>query len=233
MIFIELSDYSLPPFGTGVGINEFYFNIKDGDVCAIVAANPDDACTFLRALAMLVSPIKGSYRYKGEYQDFKNYSRSLQIKKKIGYIAPDAALISNLTIRQNLLLNRFYHENDLHIQIDKKMRFLCESFDLSDKLDHRPASLNIMEIQSAIIVREICKDPEVLLLNRPEDFIGHSKFDFLTESFNRWIGQKLPVVFISYDRRLIRRFANRKILITNGTFGTLDINRNNGTNNGI
>jgi ABC-type polysaccharide/polyol phosphate transport system ATPase subunit len=43
------------------------------------------------------------------------------------------------------------------------------------------------------------------------------------EIFNTWIGKKKPVVFLSYDRRLIRRFANRKVLITKGTLTTIDV----------
>jgi hypothetical protein len=34
--------------------------------------------------------------------------------------------------------------------------------------------------------------------------------------------------FFSYDRRLIRRFANRKILITNGDLTTVEVKWSNG-----
>ena len=75
----------------------------------------------------------------------------------------------------------------------------------------------------AVVIREISKGPDVLLLDRPEDFIGHAKFDMLVQLFNDWINQRKPVVFVSFDRRLIRRFATRKILINNGSLTTVDI----------
>ena len=40
-----------------------------------------------------------------ERKDLKAYRDMLPCKQKIGYIAPDAALISNLTLRQNILVH--------------------------------------------------------------------------------------------------------------------------------
>lgn len=223
MYLIELSDYTLAPTGTGDGIKGFYFALSPGDVCAIEAQNPDDGHQFLRALATLAYPVKGTFRYKSRRLNLKNYKETLGCKKKIGYIAPDAALISNLTVRQNILIHRYYYENDLSIDLDDKLSAMCDTFGVCQKLDRRPADLNSMERQMAVVIREISKGPDVLLLDRPEDFIGHAKFDMLVQLFNDWINQRKPVVFVSFDRRLIRRFATRKILINNGSLTTVDI----------
>ncbi len=223
-----MSDYTLAPQGSGYGINGFYFALSSGDVCAVEAQNPDDANVFLRSVATLIKPVKGTYRYDGKRINMASYKEALNCKPKIGYIAPDAALISNLTIRQNILIQRYYRENDLTIDLDEKLQNLCDDFGICNKLDMRPADLNTMESQMAIVIREISKKPQVLLLDRPEDFIGHAKFDTLVEIFNDWITKEKPVVFLSYDRRLIRRFANRKILIANGALTTVDVKQSNG-----
>jgi ABC-type lipoprotein export system ATPase subunit len=228
MQLIEMSDYTLAPSGSGQGIYGFYLSVNQGDVCAVEAGAADDAHRFLRALATLVRPLKGTYRFKGSVVDLRNHKDSLRCKRQIGYIAPDAALISNLTLRQNLLLNKFYFENDLALPMDERACSLCEAFDLNDKLDKRPAALNLMESQAAIVIRELCKQPEILILNRPEDFLGHARFDQLAQLFNQWVDRRLPVVLWTHDRRLIRRYANRKILIANGSLTTLETRRNNG-----
>ncbi len=220
---IEMSDYTLVPRGSGYGIHGFYFSLSPGDVCAVDAQIPDDATLFLRSVATLVRPVKGTYRYDGHRINLSSYKEMLACKAKIGYVGPDAALISNLTIRQNILIQRYYRENDLTIDLDDKLQSLCDRLGVCRKLDMRPGDLNAMEIQMAIVIREISKNPQVLLLDRPEDFIGHAKFDILVEIFNNWIAKKRPVVFLSYDRRLIRRFANRKVLITKGSLTTIDV----------
>ena len=121
------------------------------------------------------------------------------------------------------MIRRFYFENTLSNQLDPETSELCMVFKIHDKLDQRPSVLNSMEVQAAIVIREMIKKPKVLLLNRPEDFIGHTNFDLLGKMLGDWIANRLPVVFLSYDRRLVRRFANRKILITNGSLTTITI----------
>ena len=201
----------------------FSFTLNAGDVCAIESPIPDDAQLFLRALATLVHPLKGTYVFKGRAHDLRKYGDMLCCKQKIGYVARDAALISNLSVRQNLLLQRYYHENQLDIDLGTDALLLCENFGLVEKLDKRPSELNTMEIQATIVIRELTKKAEVLLLSQPEDYIGHAKFDLLLTLFNRLISERLPIVFLSYDQRLVERFANRKVLINSGSLTTVAV----------
>lgn len=225
MQLIEMSDYTLAPIGSGHGIKGFYFALSAGDVCAIEAERPDDAHAFLRSLATLVYPLKGTYRFMGKKVNLKNYKELLVCKRKIGYIAHDAALISNLTVRQNILMHRYYFENDLTIDIDDNLHAMCDTFGVCRKLDNRPADLNSLERQIAIVIRELSKGPEVLLLDRPEDFIGHAQSEILGRMLDEWIDQRKPVVFVSFDRRLVRRFASRKIMIANGSLTSVDLRK--------
>lgn len=217
MHLLQLKNYTLTAQGSGGGLNDVSFSLDEGDVCAIESTNPDDAQLFLKALATLVRPLGGTYIFKGRPHDLKNYNEMLSCKKKIGYVARDAALISNLSLRQNLLLQRHYYENRLDIDLEPKALSLCGDFGLIEKLDQRPAELNTMEIQAAIVIRELTKKAEMLLLSQPEDFIGHAKFDLLVTLFNQLIDTRLPIVFLSYDQRLVERFANRQVVISNGS----------------
>jgi ABC-type lipoprotein export system ATPase subunit len=223
MPLIEMSDYCVRPMGSGYGLNHIYFSLGQGDLCTVESQNPDDAHLFMRALATLNMPSSGTYRFNGQTIDLHSQRKSLKCKRKIGYIAPDAALISNLTIRQNLLLMQYYFSNDLSIGLDERQQWLCQSFGIDAKMNQRPAGLNAREVQAAMIIREVIKKPQLLLLIHPEDFIGHDKFELITQIFNDWIAEGKPVVFHSYDRRLIRRYAKKKVIISNGTLTTIDI----------
>ncbi len=220
---LELSNYTLAARGLGDGIDGFYFSLNPGDVCVIDSQNPDDAHLFLRALATLVRPVKGIYTFMGRKHNLRRYEDMLCCKQKIGYVAPDAALISNLTVRQNLMLQRYYHEETLNIDLEKEVFDLCQAFGIADKLDKRPAVLQPMEVQAAIIVREVTKKPAFMLLGQPEDFVGHAKYKLIVEMFNRLVADRVPMVLLSYDRRLVRRYVNRKVLITNGSLTTVTV----------
>lgn len=216
MHLLELTHYTLAARGTGDGLSDVAFTLDEGDVCAVESANPDDAHLFLKALTTLIRPIRGNYIFKGKSHDLRNYREMLGCKKKIGYVSRDAALISNLSLRENLLLQRHYYENRFDIDLEAEVLSLCSDFELTEKLDKRPSELNTMETQAAIVIRELSKKAEMLLLSQPEDFIGHAKFDLLITLFNQLIDTHLPIVFLSYDQRLVDRFANRHVMISNG-----------------
>lgn len=223
MNLLELSDYTLAPAGSGNGISGFYFTLNPGDVCLIDSPQPDDANLFMRALATLVRPVKGVYTFMGRKHDLRRYEDMLCCKQKIGYVAPDAALISNLTIRQNLMLQRFYHEEQLDIDLAQNVLDMCVDFGIADKLDLRPAGLRPMEVQAAIIIREITKQPAFLLLGQPEDYVEHTRYDLMVQIFNQLVADRVPMVLRSHDQLLVRRYANRKVLITNGSLISVPI----------
>lgn len=220
---VELMDYTLPPTGAGHGIQGGYFALAQGDVCAIDSLQADDGHLFLRALATLVQPVKGVYVFKGQRHNLRRYGEMLCCRQKIGFMAPEATLISNMTVRQNLLLQRWYHEDSLDIDLNEEAMAMCDGLGIVDKLDKRPAALNGMEVQAAIIVRELTKRPEVLLIDQPETFVGHARFEAMGQVFKQLVADHLPIVFLSYDERLLGQYVNRKVIIANRSLTTVTV----------
>ena len=221
MQLIELSDYTLLPIGTGNGLNGFYFSLSEGDICSIDTDSPDDAHLLLRAVAMLDHAASGTYRFMGKKINFSDHRNLLSYKKKIGYVAIDASMISNMSIRENLLLMRYYFENSFFLDLSDNVKNLCAVFDIDDKLDMRPGKLRPTELRSAIVIRELAKSPDILLFERPEDFIRHEKFDLFVKLLKEMLLSGLPVVFISYDADFVKEFSNTKIIISNGNLTTV------------
>ena len=217
MFLIELSDYCLNATGSGNGLKNFYFTLSDGDICSIQTDSSDDAHIFLKALATLEYPVSGAYRFLGEAVNFSDYRELLPIKKKIGYIGQDSAMISNRTVRENMLLMRYYFENSLSPVLDENALKLCKLFNLQDKLDLRPGDLRPADLHIAIAIRELSKSVDVLLLDRPEDYFGYNRFALFKKITWDIIESGPAVVFFSHDLNFIETFSNVKILIKDGT----------------
>lgn len=216
MNLIELNDYSLAPSGSSCGLKPCRFAIGPSDVWAIEAGFIDDAHQFLRALATLNRPLSGTYRYRGQMIDFNDHQKLLELKRKIGFIAPDMGMISNRTVKENLLLMRYYDENSFAVTLDAKTIALCRQFDLYDKLDRRPGQLLPIEFRTAIAIREIVKPLELLLLDRPEDVVAHDRIDFFADLLQSVIDAGHPVVLYTNDQALVSRFATATLRIAKG-----------------
>ena len=217
MYLIEFSDYNLAAEGFGKGLKNIYFALSEGDYCSLQADSLDDARMFLKALATLVGPQTGTYRYMGETIDFSDYRNLLAFKRKIGYIGQDSAMLSNKTVRENMLLMRSYFENSLSLEIDEKALKLCKMFNIEDKLDFRPGTLRPVDLRIAIAIRELTKSFDVLLLELPEDYFGYDIFCHFNEILKDTLEYGHGVVFFSNNQDFIDDFANREVLITDGT----------------
>lgn len=226
MNLIQLDDYALPPAGEGHGLAPCSFSLATGDVGAIHTTATDDAYMFLRGLATLAAPTKGRYHYKQQRLDFSDYRNLLRIKRRIGYIAPDSGLISNRTVRENLLLMRYYEENSLNLTLDDEVTRLCDRFNLATKLDLRPGQLSPMEFRTAVAIREVTKPFEVLLLDRPEDIISHDRFEIFTDLLHKIVESRRPVVFFSKRPQLTKTFATCLIQLSSGSCLTATVKRN-------
>ena len=221
MYLVELSNFSLAAEGSGNGLKNIYFALSKGDSCSIQSDSTDDVHVFIKALATLVAPQVGTYRYMGENIDFADYRNLLPIKKKIGYIGQDSAMISNRTIRENLLLMLSYFNNSLSSTLSETVTNLCRVFNLYDKLDVRPGDLQPAELRMAIAVRELTKSFDVLLLERPEDYFGYNRLDLFSDILEDTLEQGHAVVFFSNDQYFNENFASRKILIAGGTLSRI------------
>jgi putative ABC transport system ATP-binding protein len=151
--------------------------------------------------------------------DLKDYRQCLDVKRQIGYVAPDAAMLSNQTLRQNLLLSRYYAENDLTIELDNTLDLLCRGAGLSRMLNRRPSVLSDGEVMKAIAVREVGKAPAVMLIDRPENFMKISENDYIFNHLKNMVGSGTAVVIVSRNSKM-NRLANRQLTMAGGEIRT-------------
>lgn len=217
MNLIELSHYSIYTKTMRQPFSPFDFCMGYGDAVSVSADSPDDVLAFFKALATIIPPLQGLYRYKDTILDFSDYRKLLTIKKNIGYITSHAALISNRTVRENLLLMRSYYDNTLAIDLDQQTRSLCQIFSLENKLELRPTMLTNHDYRYVVTVRELIKKPEILLLEYPEKYIGLKKLEAFNHIMSELLGKQMSIVFLSEYKHFIETFSKRKLVISQGT----------------
>ena len=218
---IKLSDYTLEPLGEGNGLKDVNFVLSKGEAFSIQADSLDDAHLLLRGVATLESPKSGQFFYKGEELKFSDYRSLLAYKKQVGYIASDAALISNRSMRDNLMLMRYYFEDSISIEMPREVIGLCRLFELKKRLDLKPPQLDPEEQRLFVIVRELSKNPEILLVERPGDFLMTKSFEALKGVFRNLIKTDLALVFLSVDEAFINEFSRKRISIKKGRVTTI------------
>lgn len=222
---IRLADYTLEALGDGSALRNFNLVFSKGDAFSIVTDSPDDAHHLLRGIATLEPPQSGRFLYKGEEIDFSDYRNLLPYKRKIGYIASDATLVTNRSIRDNLMLMRYYFEDSTSVEIPQELMELCAIFELDGSLDLRPHQLDPEEHRLCVIVRELSKNPEIVLVERPRVFLRTKFFEALKEILRDLMRKDLVLVFSETDKAFTSEFSNRIIAIHQGKVTTFSSGR--------
>jgi len=212
MYVAELTNYRIKYPDEDKILSADHFILSTGDTCSIDSDSANNAGLFLRALATLTGPASGTYRFMGETLNFSDYRRLLPFKRKIGYIGHDAAMLSNRTIRENFLLGRSYFENSLRISLDDWTKALCKTFNIAEKLDFRPGDISPAELRAAVMIRELIKPAELILIDRPESFIDDNQYNAFTDSIRSIIERRVSVVMYSTNN-FINRFSEKTIRI--------------------
>ncbi len=219
---IDIKDLALVSPGIPRHDDAHSLTVAHGDVITVVTDSPAEGRHLLRILATLERPVRGEYRFNGKMVDLNDYRECLAVKRQIGYVAPDAAMLSNRTLRENLLLSRIYSENDLTIDMDNTIDSLCRGTGLSRMLNRRPSVLSDRKLLKAIAVREMCKAPAVILIDRPENFMEISENDSILNHLKNMVGSRTAVVFISHHPEM-NGFANRQLTVADGDIRTTSV----------
>ena len=217
MTLVELTNYSFESRKSGQPFRPFDFSLTNGDVVSISTDSAEDALSFLKVMATLIPPLTGEYRYMQALLDFSNHRKLLEIKKNIGFITSHTALISNRSVRENLLLQRAYYTNSLSNKLDPQAQALCDLFAIENKLELRPADLTEHDYRCAVAVRELTKSPTVLLMGCPEKYIGIANMEAFNDILFDMLGGELGIVFLSEYKNFIETFSKRELVISEGT----------------
>ena len=219
---IEIRNLMLTSAGRSGHDDPCLLAVNRGDRIAVSTDTPAACRHLLRVLATLERPEEGEYLFKGAPVELKNYRDCLAVKRRIGYVAADTAMISNRTLRENFLLTRFYYENDLTIDIDETVKRLCKSAGLTGKLERRPSALSSVELLKAIAIREMAKAPLVMLIDQPEHFMQMTPDDRMFQHLKQMVQSGTAIVFHS-NNNAMTGLANRRLALADGTIRTIPV----------
>lgn len=173
--------------------------VPDGHMLCILGGSGSGKSLLLRTLAGLLQPYQGNVYYNDTDLYHCKEWKFLQLQRSTGFVFQDAALISNLSIYDNLALPLRYHYMMDEKMIRRRIIESIEDFGLEDKLQLRPAKLSIGNQKLVGLARALMLNPELIFYDEPL-----SNIDRLTAA---------KVMSLIVERQ--RTVQNTGLLITN------------------
>jgi ABC-2 type transport system ATP-binding protein len=190
------------------------FQVKPGEVLAMVGANGAGKSTLLRILTTLLIPTRG----RAEVCGFDVARNPAKVRLQIGYhTGGDACFYSRLTARENLLL--FAGLNNLSsAAASQRIAELTEPFGLGHLLDRPVRALSTGNVHRLGLARAMLHRPSVLILDEPT----RSLDPLAAAEFRRFLLQEIvgghgtTMIFASHTLAEVEQLAGKIAVLDSG-----------------
>lgn len=167
-----------------------------GESYIILGTSGSGKSVLLKLLSGLLAPQKGSVEIGGI--DLATASKeTLQgLRTKMGFVFQDAALISNMSIFDNIALPLRYHkglgEPEVQTRVSEKMTL----FEVDRRYDRSiPARISLGMRKRAALARALVLEPQLLFLDEPAVGLGVEAGNLIATIFSGY-PERTPVTIV-------------------------------------
>lgn len=223
-----MSDYILEMnniakiYGNGVVANsEVFFNLKKGEIHALVGENGAGKSTLMKILFGMEAPSRGEILLKGRPMKFSDSKEA--IANGIGMVHQHFMLVESFSVAQNIVLG-MEPQKGLFVNEEKAVSFtgeISKKYNLSVNPKEITRNLPVGVKQKVEILKALARGAEILILDEPTAVLAPQETDQLFEELIHLKEQGHTIVFISHKIPEIKQISDRVTVMRSGkTIGT-------------
>ncbi len=148
-------------------LKEVSMDVREGEIMVIMGGSGSGKSTLLRHLLALEHPRSGAIHMLGHDITTASQTDMLEIRKKIGVAFQFGALLSSLSVGENVMLPLLEHTRLDRSTMEVMLRLKLEVVGLAGFEALMPAELSGGMTKRAALARAIIMDPQLLFLDEP------------------------------------------------------------------
>jgi len=196
-------------------VNEFDFEIPDGQLIGLLGPSGCGKSTTLNLLCGLLTPTSGRIFFGDD--DVTNLPPE---NRGVGMVFQNYALYPHLTVRQNIMFPLQNLKGDKKLtkeQMEQKVLEAARLVQMETLLDRKPSALSGGQQQRVAIARALVKMPRVLLLDEPLSNLD-ARLRLQTREEIRRIQRKTGVttVFVTHDQEEAMSISDMIVVMKDG-----------------
>jgi lipopolysaccharide export system ATP-binding protein len=158
------ADSILKSYGPKTVVNDVSIKVNQGEIVGLLGPNGAGKTTTFYSIVGLIKPDAGSVYLGGK--DITGLPMYKRARNGIGYLAQEASVFRNLTVRDNILAVLEHQGIRKEDQINK-VDLLMKEFGLTEISDSMGKVLSGGERRRTEIARALATDPKFILLDEP------------------------------------------------------------------
>ncbi len=192
-------------------VDDVSFDVKPGELAALLGPSGSGKSTILRIIAGLEKPDSGDIFLAGQEVTWQSVR-----KRKIGFVFQHYALFKHMTVEQNIAFGLQVQKKSKNA-IKNKVAELIDLVKLNGYDNHFPSQLSGGQQQRVALARALAPEPNVLLLDEPFGSLDAK----VRKNLAQWIRdlhKRIHVtgVFVTHDQNEAMEIADKIILVNRG-----------------
>jgi D-xylose transport system ATP-binding protein len=199
-------------FGSVQALTEVDFEVRDGEVMALVGDNGAGKSTLVKCIAGINTIDSGQVLFDGEPVDIHGPKDAARLGIEVVY--QDLALCDNLDVVQNMYLGREAHDRFQRLneaEMEKKTAETMRSLSVTTirSIRQTVATLSGGQRQSVAVARAVHWNSRIVILDEPTAALGVAQTRQVLDLVARLAQQGLAVVLISHNLHDVFEVATR------------------------
>jgi iron complex transport system ATP-binding protein len=194
-----------------------HFELRPGEIVALLGPNGSGKSTFLRGLGRLLTPSGGAVELDGKA--LASWSPA-QFARRVALLSQLHERVSDLTVRELVALGRHPHQGFLSLpsaRDDAAVAVALSQTGLAGLADRPVGELSGGEAQRAWFALALAQEPQILLLDEPTAYLDLQHQLAVLELIRRLNTERgLAVVMALHDLGQAARYASRLVLLKDG-----------------
>jgi ABC-type uncharacterized transport system ATPase subunit len=203
-------------FGPVVANDRVDFDLKRGEVHALLGENGAGKSTLMSILYGLYKPDEGEIRIDGEPVEVDSPAKAIELG--IGMVHQHFMLVQVMTVTENIVLGAEPRRGGLLDVREgvRRVRELSDRYGLAVDPDAVIEDVTVGAQQRAEILRALYRDARILVLDEPTAVLTAQEADELFQVLRALRDGGVAIVFISHKLGEVLEIANRVTVLRRG-----------------
>ncbi|HTY65840.1 MAG TPA: ABC transporter ATP-binding protein [Alphaproteobacteria bacterium] len=212
-------------FGELVAVNNVSMTVEPGELRAVIGPNGAGKTTFFNIISGFLTQTSGRIIFDGE--DISNQLPARRVWRGIARTFQITEVFPELTTRENLRIAvevasgyrlKTRLSGDAEGEIKARVTDLLDMSGLIEKADRPVGELSHGDQRATEIMMALALKPRLLLLDEPTAGMGDQETYDITQLIRKLHkDQKLSIVLIEHDMRVVFHLADRIMVLAEGT----------------